>query len=181
MIKFEQYLNENKDLDHQLLDASRDGNLDLVKQLIDQGADVHVYNNSALAFSVRSGHLEVVKYLIDKGADIHDYNDQAFLVASSYGHLEIVKYLISKGADIHARNDEALTLAYDDRHNDIVKFLIQKGLNMTKSMNIPEDVQEIAIKNDAKNIKYIKNLKIDLKEKYKHLLIGSEFGFFDND
>jgi hypothetical protein len=48
-------------------------------------------------------------------------------------------------------------------------------------MDIPEDLQEIAIKNNIGNIKYIKNLRSDLKEKYKHLLIGSGFGLFDND
>jgi hypothetical protein len=48
-------------------------------------------------------------------------------------------------------------------------------------MDIPEDVQEIAIQNDAGNIKNIKNLRSDLKEKYKHLLQASSFGLFDDD
>jgi ankyrin repeat protein len=152
MIKFKQYLlNENKDLDQQLIDASTNGNLDFVKQLIDQGADIHVRN------------------------------DWALRAASSKGRLDVVKYLVSKGADIHAENDESLYLAVAFGHLNVVKYLIQQGSNISELTNIPEDVQEIAIKNDVKNIKNIKNLRADLKEKYKHLLKGSEFGLFSND
>nr|WP_297278145.1 ankyrin repeat domain-containing protein [uncultured Brachyspira sp.] len=42
----------------------------------------------------RNGHLEVVKLLIDKGADVNakdDYNRTALMLASSNGHLEVVK------------------------------------------------------------------------------------------
>jgi ankyrin repeat protein len=151
MIKFEQYLNENKDLDRQLMDASTNGQLDLVKQLIEQGADIHARNDWALRAASIRGHLEVVKYLVNKGADIHAENDDALYVAGFTGYIKTVKYLI------------------------------QQGSNMPHSMNVPEDVQEIAIKNDVGNIKNIKNLRSDLKEKYKHLLKGSGFGFFDND
>jgi ankyrin repeat protein len=150
--KFEQYLlNENEDLDQQLIDASTNGRLYLVKQLIDQGADINAENDQALRLASENGYLEVVKYLIGKGADIHAYNDLALRYASYRGHLEVVKYLISKGADI------------------------------PKLMDIPEDVQEIAIKNDVGNIKNIKNLRSDLKKRYKHLLQAKGFGLFNDD
>jgi hypothetical protein len=211
LIKFEQYLNENKDLDQQLINASINGNLALVKTLIKQGADIHADNDDALRWASYNGHLEVIKYLISKGVDINAYNDKALKVASSLGHLEVVKYLISQGADIHAyndgaliwasywgrlevvkylisqganihaENDETLRLASYYGHLKIVKYLISKGADIPKLMDIPEDVQEIAIKNDVGNIKNIKNLRADLKEKYKHLFKGSEFGLFNDD
>ena len=50
------------------------------------------------------GHLEVVKYLVEQGADIHahDYDgpDASLRMASENGHLDVVDYLISKGATL---------------------------------------------------------------------------------
>jgi flagellin-specific chaperone FliS len=47
-------------------------------------------------------------------------------------------------------------------------------------MDVPEDMQEMAIRNDVGNIKNIKNLTDDLKEKYKHLLQADKFGLFEH-
>ena len=55
--------------------------------------------------------VETIKKLVDDGADIHIYNDYALRRAAEYGHLEVIKYLIEQGADIHIQNDYALRLA----------------------------------------------------------------------
>ena len=57
--------------------------------------DVNAYNNVLLFKSVESGRLEVVKYLIENGADIHAEDDYALKYSAINGHLEIVKYLQS--------------------------------------------------------------------------------------
>jgi ankyrin repeat protein len=78
MIKFQQYLlNENKDLDQQLINAARDGDVDFVKKLVNQGADIYINNNAVLKLASQFGYLEIIKYLIGKGADIHTENDYA--------------------------------------------------------------------------------------------------------
>jgi len=54
---------------------------------------------TALMGASKNGKLEVVKYLIDKGADINikdNYGDTALDFASRNGHLEIAKYFIKK-------------------------------------------------------------------------------------
>jgi ankyrin repeat protein len=185
MIKFEQYLlnEKNFDLDQKLISASVKGDLDLVKKLIDQGADVHVEHDASLRYASEYGHLTVLKYLIEEaGANIKVKNYQALRLASYNGHLEIVKYLISKGADIHAEDDYALILALRGNRTDVIKYLLQKGANFPEfGIDIPDNMQEMIIKINIKNIKYIKNLRNDLKKKYKHLLIGSGFGLFDDD
>ena len=58
----------------------------------------------ALRESARSGRFEIVKYLIDKGADIHADDDFALRESATRGNFEIVKYLVDKGTDIHAYN-----------------------------------------------------------------------------
>ena len=73
-----------------IIEASKVGDLERVKELISQGADNFDY---ALRCASLYGHLEVVKYLVEHGADIHASNNLALRWASKEGHLEVVKYL----------------------------------------------------------------------------------------
>jgi len=84
-----------KDLDDQLIDACTDGNLELVKNLIKQGADVHVEDDLPLITSVEEGYLDVAKYLVSQGADVHIEEDWLLSYADSFGHDHIVNYLES--------------------------------------------------------------------------------------
>ena len=94
-----------------------------IKYLIENGADIYTYDNYALLWFAEYGHLEVVKYLIEQGADIHTYNDAALRLSANNGHLEVVKYLVEKGADIHALDDIDLCCADNKEYLDIVKYL----------------------------------------------------------
>lgn len=87
-----------------ILGPRREINLDIIKELVEEGANIHVCDDYTLRWAAKNGHLEVVKYLIEKGADI----DDAFQLAAKSGYLEVVKYLAEKGADIHAGNNYAL-------------------------------------------------------------------------
>ncbi|AYV85138.1 MAG: repeat protein [Satyrvirus sp.] len=110
--------------------ASVNNHLEIVKYVIEKGADIHAENDQALRKASRNGHLEIVKLLIEKGANIHAVNDGALHGASFNGHLEIVKLLTENGADIHAENDRALQWASENGHLEIVKLLIDKGANI---------------------------------------------------
>ena len=46
----------------------------------------------------QNGHLEVVKFLLDRGADVNADNNYAVRRASANGHLEVVKFLLENGA-----------------------------------------------------------------------------------
>ena len=56
------------DLDKELIEASEWGDLTKVKQLIENGADVHADYDCALRWSAAIGHLEVVRLLLENGA-----------------------------------------------------------------------------------------------------------------
>jgi len=102
--------------------SAGDGLIEIVKYLVEKGADVHVNNDEALKFASFKGRLEVVKYLVENGADVHIY-DYALRYASIKGHFEIVRYLVENGADIHVNNDEALKWASKYGHLEIVEYL----------------------------------------------------------
>ena len=55
--------------DSLLIIASREGDIDKVKLLIDQGADINARDDQALRWASNNGHLDVVKLLKDKGGD----------------------------------------------------------------------------------------------------------------
>jgi ankyrin repeat protein len=87
-----------------LMIASLNGNLEIVKSLISEGADVNAKDNygfTALMHAVVGGSLEIVKLLVSAGADINAtvYNTSPLLIAYQMGHDEIVEYLIASGAE----------------------------------------------------------------------------------
>jgi ankyrin repeat protein len=99
------FIQNGKDVNNLLLNASQNGSLELVKYSLEKGANIHI--EFALSYASQNGHLEVVKYLVEQGANIHAKDDLALREASLNGHLEIVKYLVEKEANIHAENDAA--------------------------------------------------------------------------
>ena len=114
-------------LEEQLIEASIDGNVNKAKQLIENGVDIHAYNDRALRQSAENGHLNFVKYLVENGADIHANNDYALRWSAHSGHLSIVKYLVENGADIHARDNFALHWSAKYNYLEVVKYLVENG------------------------------------------------------
>ena len=80
---------KNNNIVHLLLNSSTAGEINLVKEAIKRGADIHSYDDQALRNASYYGHLEIVKYLVSLGANIHTYNDEALRLATANGHLEI--------------------------------------------------------------------------------------------
>ena len=78
-----------------LIEFCKVGNLDMVKLLIDNGANVRLYDNYALKLSIDNGHYEVVKLLLDNGADVYAYYDDIALWRVSDRHNKITDLLNS--------------------------------------------------------------------------------------
>ena len=57
------------------------------------------YLDEQLVYALQYGDLERVKYLIENGADIHAEDDDALQLSACFGHLDVVKYLIENGAN----------------------------------------------------------------------------------
>jgi ankyrin repeat protein len=120
--------------------ASERGHLDVVKLLLDNGADVNTQGGgrygSALQAASEEGRLDMVKLLLDKGADVTtqggDYGN-ALQAASVSGHSDVVKLLLDKGADVNTQGGDygnALQVASVSGHSDVVKLLLDKGADV---------------------------------------------------
>ena len=84
--------------------ASLNGHLDILRSLLDEGANVNAqggwYGNALQAASER-GHEQVVKTLLDKGAEVNAQGGEygnALQAASVGGHEQVVTTLLNAGA-----------------------------------------------------------------------------------
>ncbi|KAJ7602548.1 ankyrin repeat-containing domain protein [Mycena polygramma] len=117
----------NADGGQALRAASKEGKTAVVGMLIEAGADVDANGSGALWTGSVSGNADVVKLLIAAGADIHANNGQALCAASKNGHIQVVTLLIAAGADVNANSGQALEAASRNGNVEIVKLLIDAG------------------------------------------------------
>ncbi|XP_030835495.1 ankyrin repeat domain-containing protein 17 isoform X5 [Strongylocentrotus purpuratus] len=120
-----------------LMEAASAGHVDIVKLLLEYGADANAQSsagNTPLMYACNGGHEEIVKILLDQGANIEDHNENGhtpLMEAASSGHVNIAKILLEKGAGINTHSNEfkesALTLACYKGHLEMVKFLLEAG------------------------------------------------------
>ena len=109
---------------------------ELIKYLVENGADVNVRNKnneSILLRAARSGYFEIVKYLLDeRGMNINertDSNKTILCLAAESGNLDLVKYLMDeKKMRIKRGND--LCAAARSGNLELVKYLVRKGANI---------------------------------------------------
>ncbi len=66
--------------------------MDVVKYLVECGANVNSRNNSALEWSAKHGYFEVVKYLVEHGANINIFNIFSDIILSHL-RLDIMDYI----------------------------------------------------------------------------------------
>ncbi|MBA2654946.1 MAG: ankyrin repeat domain-containing protein [Gammaproteobacteria bacterium] len=108
--------------------AARSGRLDIVKLLINKGANFQnaAVIHGALNSGLRSGQLDVVKFLIEKGANINitvKVNNYTLLHSAVNDSLEMVKYLVENGADINAVVPGRGTPLDHTTHRDVADYL----------------------------------------------------------
>ena len=108
----------------EFLDACHDGNLDIVKQYIEQGGDISVKTsngNDGFSRAIYRGNLEVAEYLLEQGADINTTGNtgKTPLHRAIYrGNYDSVKFLIAKGAKLDLQDQGGNTaLHYAAKYN----------------------------------------------------------------
>ena len=127
--------------------------LDIVKYLIDEGADVNYqYIEPSILIAASKSNLEIIKLLVEQGGAIIDqtgrYPTTALAVSASKGDLEIVKYLVDNGADINSYdNVNPLTEASSNNHLEVVKYLIEQGAEI----NINNSYKGVALQKSLSN------------------------------
>ncbi len=119
--------------------ACHRGNLNKVKQLLENGASVDAQMPGMLTPAITSaaarGHYNIVKFLISKGANVNlkaSTGETALMGACGYGLIRTVKLLLKNGAKVNQvckRGMSAFLYAVNNGHYLITKMLIKNGAN----------------------------------------------------
>ncbi len=106
----------------------------LVKSLEKTVNGIQRFNRTALMSASNKGHTDIVRLLIEKGANINAKDDRygrtALMSASYKGHADTIRILLNKGADVNVKDKNgktALEHASSNGHTDIVSLLKEKG------------------------------------------------------
>ncbi|XP_018099069.1 poly [ADP-ribose] polymerase tankyrase-1 isoform X3 [Xenopus laevis] len=129
------------DVDYRLLEASKAGDLDIVKLCSSQNVncrDLEGRHSTPLHFAAGYNRVSVVEYLLHHGADVHA-KDKGGLVplhnACSYGHYEVAELLVRHGASVNVADLWKFTPLHEAAAKgkyEICKLLLKHGADPTK-------------------------------------------------
>uniref|UniRef100_A0A8C7A4H6 Poly [ADP-ribose] polymerase n=1 Tax=Nothoprocta perdicaria TaxID=30464 RepID=A0A8C7A4H6_NOTPE len=130
------------DVDYRLLEASKAGDLETVKQLCSPQnvncRDLEGRHSTPLHFAAGYNRVAVVEFLLHHGADVHA-KDKGGLVplhnACSYGHYEVAELLVRHGASVNVADLWKFTPLHEAAAKgkyEICKLLLKHGADPTK-------------------------------------------------
>ena len=124
-----------------VLNAAKDGNLNLLKLLKASGANIHAQNesgdNSIMSAALGTGDCDTVRWLIEQGVDVN-YCDKegctAVYCAAGAGNLDVLKLLKERGANIHVQcemgDNSIMSASIGTGDCNTVRWLIEQGVDV---------------------------------------------------
>jgi ankyrin repeat protein len=125
-----------------LQSSAEASNFDVVRLLLERGANPTLSTDRTLLLASRNGQEWIVERLLNSGCDLELTDSDGctpLLVAAQFGSLEVVRMLLVKGANIKATNKSGCgpaLLAAIGSHADIVHELLGTG-------NVDPDQQDL--------------------------------------
>lgn len=122
-----------------LMHTAMIGDINVMKLLIDAGADVNrndCKGNTALLISSQQVHGDIVKLLINSGADVNipdETGNTALMMASEQGNENMIDVLLKSGADVNTVGSDdttALSIAISVNRGRCVDILVEAGANV---------------------------------------------------
>jgi len=147
--------------------AAMNGHLEVVKYLVENGADVNAKDNNGftpLSLAAWKGSLNVVKYLFENGADVKEKcirSSTPLHWTAFKGSLEMVKFLVKNKAYVNAKDFWSSTpLHYAAKakngHLNVVKFLVENGADVNaKDNNDFTPLHWALVKGHLEMVKYL--------------------------
>ncbi|MBU0585888.1 ankyrin repeat domain-containing protein [Candidatus Micrarchaeota archaeon] len=145
-----------------LMYAANNGHLEVVRMLIDKGADIHAKNISrwnAIMHAANSGSAEIIALLLETGAktDIATMvtGVTPLILAAGKGHEKVVQVFIDFKLDLNVRDEgenTALIKATMNNHIKMVDLLIKAGADVTLKNDDDQTALDIAREKGYKEI-----------------------------
>jgi Ankyrin repeats (3 copies)/Domain of unknown function (DUF3471) len=145
--------NPKQELNDQLYEAVRKGDVAAVTAALDRGADVNAkfrYGTTALFKAAERGNVEVAKLLLDRGADLKVkdtfYGATAMTWALDNNHVGVVRLFLEKGAD---NTDDVLLTGTRESNEELVKAALERGGLKPETLTVALAVSSANEKNAA--------------------------------
>ena len=136
--------------------------------LLIQAGAVNATNDSPLSFAVRHSNVEMLKALIEAGANVNDPNYPLLHIAIRQGNIEVVRILIAAGANVNDPNYPLLHIAVRQRNKEVVKALIEAKADVNAQVDSGDTPMHIAIREGDTEIEaelIAANADLDIKNK----------------
>ncbi len=135
-----------QELNHELVDAAKRGDLSAVERLLREGADINApitrdqFTWTALQEAVRSNHVDVVSALLDRGADPRSGGYSVLELALDKKHEAVAKLLLARGVSVNDRDEKGQTslfghFGYIPLRVDEIQFLLDLGADPNLANN----------------------------------------------
>lgn len=185
---FKKFCKESGGVDW-LITAVQYDNLEIVKFLVENGADVNwekceivtsnynerfEYKNTVLSAAVKRNNSEMVRYLLDKGAIADNSQDKSgdtlLHIAIKNKNPNIVSDLINQGADVNAENkrfETPLAAALQSDNETIISILLDNGAKL-KSTGGTLTFEDAIDEANISIVKYFLKQGIDINKVLKN-------------
>ncbi|XP_062579114.1 serine/threonine-protein phosphatase 6 regulatory ankyrin repeat subunit B-like, partial [Saccostrea cucullata] len=141
--------------------ACMEGHINIVKELIEEGADINHQGeyNTPLTAACEGGHIRLVKELIQAGADINLRGEinTPLVTACECGHKSLVTDLIDMGADVNPATqfDSPLTTACVGGEMSLIKELIKAGADVNPQSKYNTPLKKACLGGDLSLVKML--------------------------
>ena len=96
--------------------------LPIVQFLVENGANIHVYNENPLQTAFEFGNLQIAKYLFQKGAKITDHLNLVWTIKNNFHRM--IRYLFQLG--VYKNFENVLRLACNYDKFDIIYLILSR-------------------------------------------------------
>lgn len=100
------------------------GHINIVKYFIDKG--IHMDYDKPLNLAGCTGRLDILKLLVENGANIHNKKCYILYFAIKNNHINIVQYLIDNNIDLNANGNMIYEAVYGMQNEDMILLLKQQ-------------------------------------------------------
>jgi ankyrin repeat protein len=122
------------DLESKLINCAKNGDLDNLKLLIDEGVNINSvdsgWGSTALMFATQNNRVNCVQELLSAGADVHIRNKNGFTALHYSCDVNCMKLLLDAGSDINAQTNSGNTLLMFTNNTKCFAELLRLGVDV---------------------------------------------------